>query len=116
MVLAKAHGTMSIQSRKARRHWRRTVNKVRLTVKLTNLDSDASGVLAEVRGWGAHEWARWDQTIAGSSWETARDMPGYAYTILVNDPGLVRELRAEGYALELSEYSEPDPEAYGVAC
>ena len=107
---------MSIRSRKARRHWRRTVNKVRLTVKLTNLDGDDFGVLAKVQGWGAHEWARWDQTIAGSSWETPRDMPGYGYTILANYPGLVKELRAEGYALDLSEYSEPDLDLYGEAC
>jgi hypothetical protein len=43
-------------------------------------------------------------------------MPGYACTILANYPGLVKELRAEGYALNLSGYSEPDLEVYGEAC
>jgi len=99
---------MSIQAKKARRHWRRTVDKKRLTVKLSNLDGDDGCVLAEVSGWGAHPWARWDQTITGSRWETPHDMPGVAYAMPCNDPGLVGELNAEGYDLALSEYSPPD--------
>lgn len=112
MVLAKALGAMSIQSRKRRRHWRRTVDKGRFTVKLSNVDGDDVGVLATVRGWGAHEWARWDQTIAGSRWETPRDMPGFAYAMPCNDPGLADELNAEGYDIDLSEYS-PHDERFG---
>ena len=108
MVLAKALGAMSIQSKKVRRHWRRTVNKTRLAVKLSNLDGDDGCVLAEVRGWGAHAWAEWDQTLAGSTWEGPRDMPGYAYAMPVDHAGLVGELSAEGYDLDLSEYSRPD--------
>lgn len=102
---------MSIQSKKARRHWRRTVTKSRFVVKLSNIDGDDVCVLAEVRGWGAHAWAEWDQTIGGSSWETARDLPGYAYAMPVNHAGLAEELGAEGYDLDLSEYSPPDERA-----
>lgn len=59
---------------------------------------------AEVHDPYAHQWADNDQCIDGSSWETASDMPGFAYTILTDRPSLVEELRAEGYSLDLSEY------------
>ena len=62
--------------------------------------------MVEVHDTFAHEWADSDQTIDGSSWETARDMPGFAYTIICNRPGLVAELEAEGYRLNLSQYHE----------
>lgn len=76
-------------------------------MKLSNLDGDSGAVLATVRGWGAHEWARWDQSIGGSDWETPRDMPGFAYAMPGNYPNLVSDLRAEGYKLDLSEYTAP---------
>ena len=65
-------------------------------------------MLAEVTGRYAHAWAENDQSIAGSSWETAKDMPHFAYAMPSNSVTLVDELLKEGYTLDLSEYSEPD--------
>jgi len=76
-------------------------------VKLASLDGDDGGVLATVQGWGAHAWARWDQSIGGSHWETPRDMPRLAYAMPSDDPTLIDDLRAEGYKLDLSEYAPP---------
>lgn len=97
---------MSLQSKKRRRHTRRTLDKGRLVVKLSTRD-DGLSVLATVRGWGAHAWAKHDQTIAGDRWEAPRDLPGFAYALLCNVPGLIDELRGEGYRLDLSEYDDP---------
>lgn len=63
---------------------------------------------AEVHDDFAHMWADSDQTIDGSSWECASDMPGFAYTILTARPGLADELRAEGYDVDESEYTAPE--------
>jgi hypothetical protein len=109
---------MSKHANKARRHRRRMLDKKRLVVKLSTLDDYPHNdvVLAEVRGWGAHEWADWDGYINGDSWETARDMPGYAYAMPGNHAGLVEELRAEGYELDLSEYEEFNKDCEDVGC
>lgn len=79
-----------------------------MTVRLRNSDDYPHGdmVMAEVEGPDAHRWADHDGYIGGSSWETPRDMTGFA-AMLCNHSGLVAELRAAGYDLDLSEYSEP---------
>ncbi len=51
-------------------------------------------------------WAKCDQTIDGSSWEEVGN--GEVYTILSTRPGLAAELRAEGYRLDLSNYTCDD--------
>lgn len=103
-------GGKKVTAAKRRRHIRRTLQKDRLTVKLCTMGDypHADTVMAEVQGLNAHAWADHDGYIAGSSWETPRDMPGFAYAMPCNHAGLVNELRAEGYVLDLSEYSEPD--------
>lgn len=63
-------------------------------------------ITAEVRGKFAVDWAEADQSINGTTWEGTGD-PGYAYATLMNDPGLVRKLRAEGYRLDVAQYVEP---------
>lgn len=52
----------------------------------------------------AEIWADWDQTIVGNSWETPRDMPDFAYAHAIDHPGLIADLRINGYALNLAEY------------
>lgn len=52
----------------------------------------------------AKAWADRHQSIDGSSWETARDLDGLVYTITYDRPGLIADLRAEGYTLDLSDY------------
>lgn len=109
---------MSKHNNKRRRHQERTVRKDRLRVKLSTMDDypHRDIVLAEVRGWGAHEWAEWDGYIGGDSWETAKDMPGYAYAMPVNSDTLVEELLAEGYVLDLSDYDTPEESCEACDC
>lgn len=78
------------------------------TVKLDNLDSSDEDpqVTANVSGPGAAKWAKDDQTIDGTRWESDGD--DFAYAVLSDDPGLVGRLEAEGYDLNLDEYSPPD--------
>jgi hypothetical protein len=71
----------------------------RLTVYLDNQSTD--GVTASVHGAFAELWAEHQQSIDGSSWECDP-----VYTMLVDRPGLVSDLRAEGYELDLTEYCE----------
>lgn len=77
-------------------------------VKLTNCDGDETSVLATVEGPGAQKWAENDMSISGSSWETPHDMPNVAYAMIADYPGLVNDLRAEGYKLDVSEYCPAD--------
>lgn len=100
---------MSEKSRKIRRHLRRTLDKSRLRVKLTPHPDYPNGsvLIAEVRGWGAWEWAHSDQSIASNRWETPPDLPGYAYSVISNHPDLVTELRYEGYVIDLKDYPNP---------
>lgn len=51
--------------------------------------------------------ARLDQAIDGSRWECPRDMD-VAYASVTDRPTLVEELKAEGYEVDDSEYSQPD--------
>lgn len=46
------------------------------------------------------EEARNDQTIHGTRWETDGDL---GYAILVDERGLVEELRNEGYEVEIED-------------
>lgn len=105
---------MSIAAKKVRRaaragarHEAETTRKDRLTVKLSTCGSypHADVVVADVRGPGADKWAESDQTVGGSSWERLDDSNVYAMPS--NSDGLVGALLAEGYKLDLSEYSTP---------
>ena len=104
-----------VRSRGAKGRRRALVRRVailkpRYTVKLSTMNDypHADVVMAEVTGRWAHAWAENDGYIAGDSWETAKDMPHFAYAMPCNSTTLVDELRKEGYTLDLSEYSEPD--------
>ena len=111
-------GKHSKKARRAeRRHYREWLAKDRLTVRLTMLDDYPHGdiVMAEVHGRGAEEWADHDQTIAGDTWEGTGD-DSFVYAMPCNHAGLVEELRAEGYSLDLSEYQEPESDCESVDC
>jgi hypothetical protein len=83
-------------------------SRKQFTVKLDNLDDRDGCVMATIEGPDAHLHAKDDQTIAGSRWECAGDMPELAYAMPCDHAGLVAELEAEGYDLDLSEYCPPD--------
>ena len=73
---------------------------------LDNLDQEEEGtVVITVNGRGAAAWAKDDQSVAGSHWET--DGPDFAYAMPLDHPGLVEELESEGYELDLDNYSPP---------
>lgn len=56
---------------------------------------------------GAGVWAKdVDGSIMGSNWEA--DGPDFAYAIIVDEPGLVEKLEAEGYNVDDSQYYEMD--------
>jgi hypothetical protein len=74
-------------------------------VHLDNMDQAEDAVVAFVDGPGATAWAKDDQTISGSRWES--DGPDFAYAILSDHPGLLAELEHEGYELNLDAYSPP---------
>ena len=46
-----------------------------------------------------------DQSIQGTRWEAPRDT-GIAYAVVCDHPGLVKELTAEGYELDLDGYKD----------
>lgn len=99
---------MSLSSKKARRLYRETVRKDRVTLVLTVSDTmHRENVYVDVRGWGQEAWADHDGYLLGSTWESYGD--GRIWNMLPNDPGIVGELLADGYAVDASEWSEPEP-------
>ncbi len=64
-------------------------------------------VLITVTAPFADQWADSDQYVAGATWERLDDHQIYAMP--VDHPGLVAELRAEGYRLDLSNYETEEP-------
>ncbi len=75
------------------------------TVSLDNLDDREGAVMVTASGSGAGQWAKRMQSIGGSMWE--RDGSDFAYAMPTDHPGLVAELEAEGYVLNLDDYSPP---------
>lgn len=78
------------------------------TVVLEDTDEPET-VMATVSGPGALAWAKEQQSIGGSTWEGA-DGPDFAYALISNYDGLVDDLANEGYDIDDSMYSPPDPE------
>lgn len=85
------------------------------TVHLSNTEDDPTQVMCEVQQTYAADWADDDRYIEGSTWETPSDMPGFAYTIIMWHPGLTEDLELQGYKLDLSEYSDPEPHEVSTA-
>lgn len=56
---------------------------------------------------GDREAAIEDQTIDGCLWEAPGDLD-VAYAVLQDRPGLITELKAEGYEVDIHFYVEPD--------
>jgi hypothetical protein len=48
-----------------------------------------------------------DQSIDGSLWEAPGDLD-VAYAVILDRPGLITELRADGYEVNIQNYVEPD--------
>ena len=83
-------------------------------VELSNTDDDPTQMLAIVRGEFAQQWADHHGALAGGTWECG-DGPTFMYDILGWEPGLVDKIKAEGFKLDLSEYSAPDEHDVSVA-
>ena len=84
------------------------------TIKLSNLDDDPTQILAAVQGEFAKQWSEFHGALAGGTWECA-DGPTFLYDILSFEPGLVDKIEAEGFDLDLSEYSDPDERDITIA-
>ena len=84
------------------------------TIKLTNSDDDPTQILAVVRGAFAKQWGEFHGALAGGTWECA-DGPTFIYDTLSFEPSLVENLEAEGFDLDLSEYSDPDERDIAIA-
>ena len=84
-----------------------------VTLKLENSDDDPCIVNVYVNAAYARIWADNEQTTQGSSWECAED--SFAYNFWHWHPKMLDELEAEGYQLDLSEYSEPDEDDINAA-
>jgi hypothetical protein len=90
--------------------WWHLVDKAPFRIKLDNLDDREGCVMidAESKILAVH-----DQSIAGAHWEAPDDMDG-AYAMPGDHPGLLEELKKEGYEIDDSEYCPPDPEEWVV--
>ena len=73
-------------------------------IHLDNLE-DREGMVY-VQADNAQE-ARDDQSIEGSNWEF--DGPDFAYALIMDSPDLLDRLKYNGYEVDDSEYSPPDP-------
>lgn len=93
---------------------RRVYAKDGVTVHVENSDDDPTTVMYHVQDDLAEEWADNDQYIDGNSWESA-DGPDFVYAMGTWHPKLFDELKAEGYDLDFSSYSEPDERDVDIA-
>jgi hypothetical protein len=75
-----------------------------MKIALDNLDHDDGMVTVYCSNQKA---AIEDQTIDGCRWEAPGDLD-VAYAVLCDRPGLITELRAEGYEVDITDYVEPD--------
>ena len=75
-------------------------------IKLDNLDDREGCVMIEAE---SKILAVHDQSISGSNWEAPDDL-SIAYAMPMDHPGLLEELKKEGYEVNDDEYSPPDGE------
>lgn len=54
-----------------------------------------------------------DQSIEGTHWEAPRDLD-IAYAVIMDRPGLLASLRAEGYEVDDEWYVEPTAEEFAA--
>jgi hypothetical protein len=83
--------------------------KRRFAVLVDNQSERGGCILCTVEGPGALAWAKMDQSIGGSRWESA-DGSDFAYATPAYHPGLVQELIAEGYNIDASAFDKPEGE------
>lgn len=82
------------------------VEKAPFRIKLDNLDDREGCVMIEAE---SKILAVHDQSISGSNWEAPDDL-NIAYAMPMDHPGLLDELKKEGYEINDDEYSPPDGE------
>ena len=81
------------------------VKKAPFRIKLDNLDDREGCVMIEAE---SKILAVHDQSISGANWEAPDDLD-IAYAMPMDHPGLLEELKKEGYEINEDEYSPPDP-------
>jgi hypothetical protein len=85
--------------------WWYLVDKAPFKIRLDNLGDRHGCVMIYC---SSQILAKHDQTIAGSRWECPSDMD-IAYAMPPDSPDLLEELKKEGYEIDDSQYSPPDP-------
>lgn len=83
------------------------------TVKVDSSDDDPFSINLYVQGPYAEEWADSVGAVGGSSWESC-DGPTFVHDHDIWYPGIIEEWEAEGWDLDLSDYSEPDDNEIAV--
>jgi hypothetical protein len=86
--------------------WWDLVKNAPFRIKLDNLDDREGCVMIEAE---SKILAIHDQSISGSRWEAPDDLD-IAYAMPMDHPGLLEELKKEGYEINDDEYSPPDRE------
>lgn len=106
-VLPREGLPVSLSSKRARRLYRRTVRRDRVTLILRVSDTPhRESVYVDVEGSEQEAWADHDGCLLGSTWESYGN--GRIWNMLSNHPGIVDELKVEGYVVDASEWSEPE--------
>lgn len=85
-----------------------------LTVYVTNSDDDPFRVNFHAQEDFADDWADAQGALDGGTWESA-DGDGFIYDSGQWEPKLFERLKAEGYDLDFSEWSDPEPEDHETA-
>jgi len=73
-------------------------------ISLDNMDSVDGSVTVYTR---LKEMAKHDQSINGAMWEAPGDLD-VAYACIMDEPGLVQKLEAEGYVVDEDDYCRSD--------
>lgn len=84
------------------------------TIVVENTDDDPTQLMVHVSGEYAAQWAEYHGSLAGGTWEKA-DGPDFVYDIICWAPNLIEQVTAEGFDLDLSQYSDPDPRDLAIA-
>ena len=94
--------------------YERIQRKDGVTVKVSNCEDDPFMVQFEVSDEIADAWADAHGSLCGGTWETA-DGTDFVYDSGVWYEGLFDELKAEGFNLDFSEWSDPEEEDFAIA-
>lgn len=84
-----------------------------VTLALENSDDDPTRITAYAYYEFAEKWCDAVGSAQGSTWET--DGSDFLYDIWTWHPKLIEELEADGFKLDLSQYSDCDDETIAIA-